>query len=458
MSGEHILVIDDEPDIRGLVREILEDEGYEVSTAEDAEQARLRRRERRPDLVLLDIWMPGLDGISLLKEWREEGELPFPVIMMSGHGTVETAVEATRLGAYDFIEKPISLAKLLLTVERALQAERLARENLGLRRKVAQPVVPIGDSAAMRELRQQLERIARHDTPVLITGEQGAGKQICARYLHAKSARAERPFVELSLVSHSRESVATELFGCERNDEVHYGLLEQANGGILYIEELTDLDLPTQTQLLAALESGSFLRVGGSEPVHINVRVIAASHEDLDAAVREGRLREDLYYRLNVVPVQVPPLREHAEDVAELVDHYVELFHNQQGLPWRRFPVAVKNTLMHYHWPGNIRELQNLVQRLLILGTEPEVSVEEVTAALSGPDGEPQSDLIEAAWLSLPLREAREQFERTYLLKKLRETGGNISRLAREIGMERTHLYRKLKALDIDPKGSLDQP
>ncbi len=454
MTGQHILVIDDEPDIRNLVRDILEDEGYEVSVAENAQQAREQRRLRKPDLILLDIWMPGTDGITLLKEWQEGDGLPCPVIMMSGHGTVETAVEATRLGAYDFIEKPISLARLLLIVNRALEANHLAQENIGLKQQLPEVQVPIGSSQLIRELCEQTRRVAQHDTAVLITGEQGSGKQTFARYLHKLSSRSDGAFVVLSVISHSGETAAKELFGSEKDGQLHYGLLEQANGGVLFIEELTDLDLTTQAHLLTALESNSFLRIGGTEAVHIDVRVIAASHKDLDEAVRSGHLRNDLYYRLNVVPLSIPPLRDHSEDIPELVEYYVNLFNTQQGLAYRHFPVSVQNYLRNFYWPGNVRELQNLVQRLLILGHEPEVTMDEVEMALGGrpliEGGE--SSVISASWTQLPLREAREQFERQYLQLKLDEVDGNMSQLAKLVGMERTHLYRKLRALNIDPK------
>ncbi len=264
MSSPHILVVDDEPDIRTLVQEILEDEDYEVTAAENGETARHALRDRRPDLMLLDIWMPDLDGISLLKEWAEDEGLPCPVIMMSGHGTVETAVEATRLGAYDFLEKPLSLAKLLLTVERALEADKLQRENVGLRRRTAIVHEPVGHSAVMQRLREQVKRIAQHDTWVLITGEAGSGRETFARYLHAQSARRDRPFVDLGVSAIARNNAARELFGSEEEGHIHYGSLEQASGGTLLLDEVADMDLEAQGQLLGALDTGSFLRVGGS--------------------------------------------------------------------------------------------------------------------------------------------------------------------------------------------------
>jgi len=453
MRNPHILVVDDEPDIRNLVREILQDEGYEVGIAENGDTARAARRAQRPDLVLLDIWMPDIDGISLLKEWAEADDgLPFPVIVMSGHGTVETAVEATRLGAYDFIEKPLSLAKLLVTVERALEADKLKRENVGLRRQVQPIVEPAGRSPVMQHLREQAKRIASHDTWVLITGEPGVGKRTFARYMHHASNRRDGPFVEMGVGAIARENSAIQLFGSEEEGTVHYGKLEQANGGTLYLDEVADMDPETQTRLLSALENGSFLRVGGSEPVQVDVRVLAASHKDMEREVREDRFREDLFYRLNVVPLHVPPLREHVEDVPELLSFYVDQFVEHDNLAYRRFNVAAQNRLRNYGWPGNIRELKNLVQRLLILGAGEEIEVEEVEQALSSQPQRASAGGVARSMYDLPLREAREQFEREYLQHQLTACGGSVGKLAQVTGMERTNLYRKLRALGIDVK------
>lgn len=449
MSPAYILVVDDERDIRELLKEILVDEGYEVSVAENGETARLARRARRPDLVLLDIWMPDVDGISLLKEWSDERGPSVPVIMMSGHGTVETAVEATRLGAYDFIEKPLSMARLLVTIARALEADRLARENLGLRKYVPSVVEPPGRSVAMQQLREQIQRVAQRDVWVLIHGEPGTGKELCARYLHALSARRDRAFVSVGVATLLRENSAVELFGAEEGDRVHYGLLEQANGGTLFLDDVGEMDLAVQARLYGALASGACLRVGGSEPVQLDVRVVAATHRDLAQEVQAKRFREDLYYQLAVVPLTVPPLREHAEDVPDLLNQALDRFVAQEGLPYRRFTVAAQNRLRHYAWPGNIRELQNLVQRLLILGTGNDIEADEVEAALAaGRDG----PLTPPGLFDLPLREARENFERAYLEYQLRQVGGSIGKVAKQAGMERTHLYRKLRALGMNLK------
>jgi DNA-binding NtrC family response regulator len=452
MSAPHILVVDDEPDIRTLVQEILEDEGYTVGTAQNGESARHALRERRPDLILLDIWMPDLDGISLLKEWAEDDGLPCPVIMMSGHGTVETAVEATRLGAYDFLEKPLSMAKLLLTTERALEADKLTRENIGLKRRTALVHEPVGRSPAMQRLREQVKRIAQHDTWVLITGEAGSGRETFARYLHSQSARRERPFVDLGVSGIARANAPRELFGAEEGEHIHYGSLEQAAGGTLLLDEVGDMDLEVQSQLLGALDTGSFLRVGGTEPVRIDVRIIAATQRNLEEEVRGGRFREDLFYHLNVVPLHVPALREHNEDVPELLSYYVDYFATHEKLPYRRFSVGAQNYLRNYPWPGNVRELKNLVQRVLILGAGDEIGQDEVETTLGAAPAVPTQCLEGLFSFDQPLRQAREQFEKAYLEYQLEKHGSNVSKMAKEAGMERTHLYRKLRSLGIEIK------
>ena len=451
MTSRHILVVDDEPDIRSLVQEILEDEGYTVTTADGGDSARQARRARRPDLILLDIWMEGTDGITLLREWSENDGLPCPVVMMSGHGTVETAVEATRLGAYDFIEKPISLAKLLLTVERAFESDRLQRENVDLREH-AQPVVePQGKSAVMTQLREQAQKLAQHNSWVLISGEAGSGKGTFERYLHEQSARRDGPFVEIAVGSISEQNSAAELFGSEDGEEVHYGRLEQANGGTLSIGDIADMDLQTQARLLSVFQTHSFTRLGGSADVEVDLRVIATTQRNLEDEVAAGRFRDDLFYHLNVVPLHIPALREHADDVHELLDYYIDYLVTHERLSYRHFSVAAQNRLRNYDWPGNIRELKNLVQRLLILGTGEEIEVAEVEQAISaqpvtGDTGAP------ALPYDLPLREAREKFEHDYLLHQLAEVGGSVGKLAKRVEMERTHLYRKLRALGIDHK------
>jgi len=451
VTGERILVVDDEPDIRRLVQEILEDEGYHVDTAQDAENARTALQKNRPQLVLLDIWMPQTDGISLLKEWSTSGRPEVPVVMMSGHGNVETAVEATRLGAYDFIEKPVSLAKLLVTVSRALQAEQMRLENLRLRSGIQTSTELIGSSRRMQELRETIERIAATDTWVMITGEPGSGKAVAARYLHRCSDRRDQPFVEVSLGAIPSENIPLQLFGSEEGQGIVPGSFEQASGGILLLDEVGDLDPGTQSQLLNALEEGRFLRLGGKQSVTMDVRILAATNQDLAKAVADGRFREDLYYRLNVVPLHVPPLREHGEDISELVKFYLDWFANNDHLARRDIADDALATLSHYLWPGNVRELKNLVQRLLIIKTDPEISAGEIEQAL----GYLPTDVTVKLPQSLferELRQARDSFERIYLQHNLEQTKGNVSALAEIAGMERTHLYRKMKSLGIDPK------
>jgi DNA-binding NtrC family response regulator len=450
MSHEHILVVDDEPDIRALLREILEDEGYQVSLAEDAEQARASRRLRKPDLVLLDIWLPGTDGISLLKEWSNGSRIDVPVIMMSGHGTVETAVEATRLGAYDFIEKPLSMAKLLVTIRRALETDLLTRENIGLRYHLGALEDPIGHSKAIEHARDQGRRIAEHRTPVFIFGESGTGKELIARFIHKHSPRADGPFVSVNVAGLPRENPDIELFGSEDGGKVKFGSLEQANGGTLFIKDVADLDPGTQARFLCAIENDAYLRVGGRELVSIDVRIIAATRGDLIGDVQSGKFRDDLYYQLNVVPLTIPPLRERREDIDDIITYYLDHLVRHEGMPRREFTASARRRLRDYDWPGNVRELRNFVQRLLILGSGELIDGPEVAAALSTPQ-RPQGD-HGGFDFDLPLREARRKFERAYLEYQLNKAAGSVTKVAEHIGVERTHLYRKLRSLDIDSK------
>ncbi len=451
MTAGRILVVDDEPDIRNIVREILEDEGFMVDVAEDATQARRSRSAFSPDLVLLDIWMPGTDGISLLREWKDSGVLDIPVIMMSGHGTVETAVEATKVGAYDFIEKPLSLAKLILTVNHALQNLTLQQENERLRSQVNYVELPVGKSNAMRQLYDQITRIANHDTPVLITGETGSEKEMYARHLHKSSNRATGPFITASISALSSDNASIALYGSEDRGNIRPGLIERASGGILFLKDIADMDLTLQARLQNTIESRTYTRIGGAEILAADVRFIAATNRNLEELVKAGKFRDDLYYQLNVLTLKVPPLRDHHEDIPELVDFFVNYFVQKQGLSPRQFNPAAYTYLRNYDWPGNIRELKNLVQRLLILGTANNIDIDEIETA-TGKQRSQTNDKTFNANFELPLRQAREQFEKAYLQYKLERANGSVSKVASDIGMERTHLYRKLKSLGIEIK------
>jgi two-component system nitrogen regulation response regulator NtrX len=449
MTIPHILVVDDEADIRGLLKEILSEEGYEVDVAANAVQARASRLRQTPDLVLLDIWMPDVDGISLLREWSASTTDGCPVVMMSGHGTVETAVEATRLGAFDFVEKPLSLAKLLRTVERALDAGKRRRQS----GKLLAPalMVPVGKSKQMQQLRTELQQIAVNPASVLLVGEPGSGREAFARYLHERGPRAARPFVTLIASSLRDTDAESRLFGREESGgKRQIGLLEEAAEGTLFIHEIEDLPSATQRLLVGLLESGQFTRMGGKDPIHLSARVLSSAQPGVEnRAGLEGGLRRDLLAHLNMLIVRVPPLRDYAEDVPELLRHYVDRLVDMEGLQFRRFSVAAQNRLRNYPWPDNVRELKNLAHRLLIQGGAEEIRLEEIERelAVQAPAGEP---LVKQDLLALPLREAREQFERAYLQQQLLLCNGKVGQLAKRVGMERTHLYRKLRSLGVD--------
>jgi two-component system, NtrC family, nitrogen regulation response regulator NtrX len=452
MSNARILVVDDEADIRELVQEILTEEGYSVDVAGNAAQARAACASQPPDLVLLDIWMPDTDGISLLREWQQTLGAALPVVMMSGHGTVETAVEATRLGALDYVEKPLSLAKLLRTVKSAL-------EEGGRRRQAARTLVPLliapaGRSRVMRELREQVKQLAPHEAPVLIVGEPGTGREAFARYMHSLGARSGGPFVTAVAGALNGADAEAALYGSESGGAVRKGLIEQAERGILFLNELGDLAPAAQRLLFAAIDAGTFRRVGGSTPVRFEARVISSAQPGFENRGAEP-FRVDLLSHLNVLVLRIPPLRDYAEDVPELLRYYVDRLVDDERLAFRRFGVAAQNRLRNYPWPGNIRELKNLVHRLLIQAGPPEISLEEIEREIASqsPSDEP---LVKQDLLSMPLREAREHFERAYLTQQLQLCGGKVGQLAKRVGMERTHLYRKLRSLGVDFRQSED--
>ncbi len=449
MTNAHVLVVDDEADICASIQDILGDEGYSVTVAANAAEARQARAARKFDLVLLDIWMPDTDGITLLREWSESGEPSCPVVIMSGHGTVDAAVEATRLGAFDFVEKPLSLAKLLRTVESAL--ESAGRHSKAARSLLPSLLAPVGRSRLMKGLRERVQHFARHDGAVLISGETGTGRSAFARYLHGMSARADEPLTTLTAASLTDSNYEEQLLGSERSGTVTAGAFERANGGTLVIDELADLSDAAQRTLFGVLENGWFMRIGGTEKFKVDARVIATVGADFESKVERGVLRRDLVAHLSELMLRVPPLREYSEDVPELLTYYVDRLVDAEGMTFRRFSVAAQNRLRNYPWPDNVRELKNLVRRLLMTGSSEDISLEEVEAEIivATPVQEP---LVKQDLLALPLREAREQFERAYLQQQLELCAGKVGQLAKRVGMERTHLYRKLRSLDIDFK------
>jgi len=452
MSKRHILVVDDEPDIRNLVQEILEDEGFSVSVAENATIARQSITKTRPDLILLDIWMPDIDGITLLKEWKNSFGQKTPIIMMSGHGNVETAVEATRNGAYDFIEKPLSTAKLLLTIKHALETYSLKSENLKLNQITMSKLEPIGKSKVINNLKSQLSQIAKHDAYVLMRGESGTNKELLARYLHSLSSRSDKPFLTVNISTINSENPQKELFGFVENDQTQEGLLDNAAEGTLFINDIGELSTNLQSYFLDVLKTKQYTRIGGSKPINLNIRVVAATRYDIELLIKEGVFIDELYYLMNVLPINIPSLHEHFEDIPELLEYYVNQFIEFESLPYRKFSVSAQNRLRSYKWPGNESELKNLVQRLLIMGTEEIINVDEIESYLKKSEVHEKQYNTEIFNLDLPLRDARENFEKAYLMYQLEKANGNVSKLANEIGIERTHLYRKLKTLGINLK------
>lgn len=452
MNPNRVLVVDDEPDIRQLIGDILLDEGHQVETADSVAAARSAVSNFKPDLILLDVWLPDGDGVGLLKEWQGQGALVAPVVMISGHGTIETAVSALKFGAYDFLEKPVSLAKLLATVQRGFEHAALKRENQGLRSRIAPPP-PIGGSTAMQILRTQLERAAHVDAPLLIRGETGSGKESLARYVHGHAARAAAPFIHFAAATMAGERGIAALFGRESANGEESGAIAQAANGTLYIDEVASLDAQTQARLASAIAARQFVPEGGQRPRPFAARVIVSATRPLEQELQAGTLREDLFFQLNVLSVQVPALRERPEDIAALLGAQLEQVAARDSLPPRSLNAAAIDRLRRHSWPGNLRELRNLVQRLLIIGGEGEIDLDEIEDALGilapGP-GKPAGDFL--LDLSLPLRDARDRFERAYLMRQLKHCRGSVSRLASISGMERTHLYRKLKDLGVDPK------
>ena len=451
MSQAQILVVDDEPDIRQLVQEILEDEGYTVEVAKDGESARLVYAQQKPDLVLLDIWMPDIDGISLLKEWSASGALESQVVIMSGHGTLETAVEATRLGAFDFVQKPLSLAKLLATVRKALDS-RPQTKAAELSSRHTLTVELLGNSPVMQLLRNNAKQAANSASPVMITGESGSGRETLARYIHQLSSSAGN-MVTLDHSQAGSEDARGYLFGSVLDGRVTEGLLDKARDGVLFIPKLHELPARAMELLGNAIESNGYTPLGGTGLKPLGCRIISSASDNLEQLVQDGQLPGPLYFHLNVLPLKVPSLRDRPEDIPELIRYFSDWFPNQENLPYRQFSVSVQNRMRNHSWPGNVRELRNLIQRLLVLGGEGEVSVQEIEDTLNQSAASMDvADSGREGLFELPLREAREQFERDYLIYQLKKAGGSVGKLSDSVGMERTHLYRKLRSLGIDPK------
>ncbi|MFT4097411.1 MAG: sigma-54 dependent transcriptional regulator [Rhodoblastus sp.] len=450
-----ILIVDDEADIRDIVSGILSDEGHATRTAKNSDEALAAIEARRPHLMFLDIWMQGsrLDGLQLLNVIKEHHPA-LPVVMISGHGNIETAVSAIRAGAYDFIEKPFKADRLVLVADRALEASRLKREVSELRSRAGAVDKIVGKSSAMNQLRQVIERVAPANSRVLITGAPGSGKELVARSIHESSSRAAGPFVVINAATITPENMELELFGSEgRDGRRKVGALEEAHGGTLYIDEVADMPRETQAKILRVLVDQNFQRVDGATRVHVDVRIISSSSRDLAKAITEGVFREELFHRLSVVPIVVPSLADRRDDIPELIGFFMEQVSQTTGMPRRVIGADAMAVLQSHDWPGNIRQLRNNVERLMILTAgdpEAEITAEMLPSEIGAlvpatPNGAGGEKLM-----SLPLREAREVFEREYLVAQISRFGGNISRTAEFIGMERSALHRKLKSLSID--------
>jgi two-component system nitrogen regulation response regulator NtrX len=451
-----ILIVDDEADIRMLIAGVLKDEGYATREAGDSAEALAAIQTRQPTLVILDIWLQGseLDGIAILRQLR--AEMPsVPVVMISGHGTIETAVEAIKIGAYDFIEKPFKADRLLLLIARAIEAAQLRRENAELKLRAGGELDLVGASPAINQLRTQIERVAPTGSRVLISGAPGAGKEIVGRLLHARSRRAQGPFVPINCATMRPDRLEIELFGCEASNNGEprkVGTFERAHGGTLFLDEVADMPLETQGKIVRALQEQTFERVGGSRRVEVDVRVVASSNRELSAEIAAGRFREDLFYRLNVVPIRVPPLRDRREDIPLLARHFMARGAEAGRIHPRDFGEDALAALQAYTWPGNVRQLRNVIDWLLIMApgdgdeaVHADMLPNEITAiAPTVVKWDKGSEIM-----TLPLRDAREVFEREYLLAQVTRFGGNISRTAAFVGMERSALHRKLKSLGV---------
>lgn len=453
---QHILIVDDEQSIQTSLAGILQDEGYQTSRASDGETALKLIEEEAPDLVLLDIWMPGMDGISVLKKIRAPGE-SMQVIMMSGHATIETAVTATKLGAHDFIEKPISVEKLLVCIQNALKVNQLVEENKKLRARVARDYEIIGTSPPIKELKHQIRIAAPTSGWVLITGENGTGKELVARAIHRQSRRADKPFIEVNCAAIPEDLIESELFGHEKGaftgaTSKRKGKFDQAHEGTLFLDEIGDMSLKTQAKVLRILQERKFERVGGEKTIEVDVRVVAATNKNLEQEMKAGTFREDLYYRLNVLPFHVPPLRERHQDIPMLAHHFLSSYCLKENVENKELSDEVLNALCAYSWPGNVRELKNIIERLAIMTQDDLIDVSALPAEIRMASEKKKSELSEHN-ISInysDFKEAREYFEREFIRSKLQENEWNVSKTAEEIGLERSNLHRKIKNYAID--------
>ena len=447
-----ILIVDDERDIRELISEILIDEGYTTRLAGTSEDAMREITSQPPGLLILDIWLKDsdMDGIDILKKVKSDYP-EVPVVIISGHGNIEIAVAAIKQGAYDFIEKPFNIDQLLVVIRRAMETSRLRRENITLRQKDAPVSDLIGSSAGFRALVSQLDKVAKSNSRIMLRGGSGVGKETAARYIHAQSDRAAGPFVVVGCATIEPDRMEEVLFGRESGDQNGaQGLLEQAHGGVIYFDEVADMPLVTQSKILRVLVDQKFQRVGGNDQIKVDLRVLSSTSCDLEVEIAERRFREELFHRLNVVPVEVPTLEERREDIPELVEHFVEHFNQTQGLNIRKLSDDAAALLQTLPWPGNIRQLKNVIERILILsdGTGP-ISADEIPIDTQKSAGANDGGGMSANWATLPLREAREAFEREYLITQINRFNGNISKTANFVGMERSALHRKLKSLGV---------
>ena len=446
-----ILIVDDERDIRELVADILKDEGFETRLAANSDEAMAALNDREPALMVLDIWLKDsrMDGIDILKQVKRNNPA-VPVIIISGHGNIEIAVAAIKQGAYDFIEKPFNIDQLMVVVNRAMETSRLRRENSSLRRGGDRLAEMLGHSAPFRRLRDALDKVARSNGRVLLSGEPGTGKEMAARYIHAHSPRADAPFITVPCATIEPERMEEVLFGRESAERgIEPGLLEQAHGGVIYFDEVGDMPLGTQPKILRVLTEQQFVRAGGSDKVRVDLRVLSSTNRDLMAEIAAGRFRQELFDRLNVVPIAVPSLADRRDDISALARHFIEQFHAMQGLTPRDLPEDTVAALQSMRWPGNIRQLRNVIERVLILAEGPgPIQPSELEPQGATPDNSDALSLGPQV-TAMALREARELFEREYLVAQINRFGGNISRTAQFVGMERSALHRKLKSLGV---------